>query len=138
MKSITFPNVCVRLILDGNKTQTRRLGDTCRYKVGDRVYVRESHIHLEITDVRAEHLQDISDEDAVAEGIRPMVGFDFDAPKGRDAVYNSPISELYYGTPQEAYSAWWDHIYAKKPEVQWDKNPWVWAIGFKVIGAKEK
>ena len=68
-----------------------------------------SRITLEITGIRVERLQDISDKDAVAEGISRRAEED---------------------TPFRAYRDLWSSI--NGPE-SWDANPWVWVIEFKRI-----
>lgn len=74
-----------------------------------------SRITLEVTDVRVERLQDISNEDAVAEGARIPVG-----EYGGQATFSD----------RKAFCNIWNSI--KGPDA-WDKNPWVWAISFKVV-----
>lgn len=64
-----------------------------------------SRILLEITGVRVERLQDISHEDAMAEGM----AWD-------DAIYD--------------YSRLWDQINGSGA---WDANPWVWCVSFRRI-----
>ena len=70
---------------------------------------RLSRITLEIIDVRVERLQDISDDDAKAEGIE----------WGRHV-------------PKLSYRTLWDSLNAKRG-FGWDTNPWVWALTFKRI-----
>lgn len=65
-----------------------------------------SRINLEVTTVRVERVQDISDEDARAEGCKPI-------------YYGSAISAV------EPFAELWDSIYAKKG-CGWNRNPWVW------------
>lgn len=202
-RPILFSGPMVRALLDGRKTQTRRIvkgvplqwlddsGFTpayvadpgnalCPYGVpGDRLWVRESHyltdngdeefavyaadpaevgrhlvevasleaahrdidwsrhrklrpsIHmprwasrltLAITDVRVERLQDISEADAEAEGVRePSLGEWVstglgEVPRDRCA-------------PVTAFAALWEAI--NGPD-SWAANPWVWAVTFEV------
>ena len=77
-----------------------------------------SRLKLEITEVRVERLQDISEADALAEGC---VG-------GHGAIpgYN------YAATPGEQFRALWGSI---NGPAAWDENPWVWVIGFKSVPA---
>ena len=192
-----FSGPQVRAILDGCKTQTRRIinpqprvvlaqygdgsietnqifrhGDQrlrCQVHPGDRIYVRETwgilddkyrrcyfvdsqypqgrsrqqlvgnrwrpsihmpkaaaRIWLEVTDVRPERLQDISEKDAIAEGID--MGSEFaslcidleTAPYSNDLVRNSAAITV--------FKKLW-----KSTCGSWDVNPWVWVIEFRVI-----
>lgn len=187
-RPILFSAPMVRAILEGRKTQTRRIlkpqptwhntnlptmiGNTavfgvisdnypqCDWKCpygqpGDRLWVKETHlctaadevhfradgnfpegaakmlggwrpsifmfrrfsrILLEITAVRVERLQDISDEDALAEGVHRM---DWEYENGECCE-----------TARDAYAMLWDHINGAG---SWDANPWVWCVSFKRI-----
>ncbi|HCZ8848586.1 hypothetical protein [Proteus faecis] len=194
-RGIIFNAEMVRAILDGRKTQTRRIvknvmpdngiwlkkptktrsGATTHVldapkhnlcplgKVGDRLWVREtfktgvctestiaykathkpsdleegwyeeikwtpsihmprrySRITLEITNIRVERLNDISQSDAIAEGAPP-------SHPTIDAISREcgfpDFSRSWFG------QTWW-HIYGKK---NWQDNPWVWVIEFKRI-----
>lgn len=196
-RPILFNGAMVRAVLDGSKTQTRRVmkqppcfvngevANVCPYgSVGDRLWVREtfvqgwdiepvtdrlmqyddegnelpkttwyratdSHIHwsnddgwetnvpwkpsihmprwasritLEITSVRGERLQDISETDALAEGIYPVEVFG-----EKRFAHCHGVSFL---TAQDAYRDLWDSIYKS-----WEANPWVWAVEFKRLEA---
>ena len=161
-RPIIFSSPMVRAILDGRKTQTRRVyGKTlkCQYGVpGDRLWVREklrpngkgctvvyeadglpvmvdgesadwrwnvnsiaprymprwaSRITLEITDVRVQRLQEISESDAIAEGI-----------DGTD--YLSPVA---------GFIDLWHAIHKNDGPHGWEENPWVWAISFVVLNS---
>lgn len=84
---------------------------------------------IEITAVRAERLQDISDEDCMKEGIglNPEaipIGYPF----GIKFSYNNGYYN--YTTPQEAFAALIDKINGKGT---WEKNPWVWVYDFELI-----
>lgn len=176
-RPILFSTEMVRAILDGRKTQTRRVVkdkmlqenngdvdeefllltmDKCPYgKVGNVLWVRETYRHqmgsyrykaspnvviktqnmgasmvsdkwkpsifmpkaacrifLEITSIRVERLQDISEQDAKAEGTSPKEGIIFKRIERYD----------------EAFERLWISINGLE---SWDSNPWVWVIEFK-------
>lgn len=181
-KPIQFNGEMVRSILDGRKTQTRRVlksfawdidrefddgwpvacdyEDGSWYRVkcpygqpGDYLWVREtflenneivlfkadnpkippfdkwtpsihmprwaSRITLEIINIRVERLQDISEKDAIAEGVTdPSAGTEHEAPPG--AQYKSG--------PVTWFAMLWSRIHGIE---SWRENPWVWAIEFK-------
>lgn len=227
-RPVIFSGPMIRAILDGTKTQTRRVmkpqpissqlwgygipnslpthfcvharwpqpyalqlkhfdaGDPwlpCPYgKPGDRLWVRETHaplycdhedgeppviyradgeienatwtpsihmrreysrITLEICSVRVERLQDISEEDAIAEGI---VSYSYRTRYGRgkwqDRIGYSLAGSLCEDKPtvQEefcastargSYKLLWNSIYGKKHP--WESNCWVWVISFRRI-----
>ena len=76
-----------------------------------------SRIQLEITGVRVERLNDISEEDAVAEGC--------DKSK---SVAARTIG--WCETPVRAFNRLWKQIYGAD---SWQSNPWVWVVEFKKI-----
>jgi hypothetical protein len=78
-----------------------------------------SRILLEITDIRAERLQDISIDDCIAEGV-PQFSF------ARGILSESPPD------PRWKFIELWDSINAKRG-YPWEDNPWVWVIEFKMI-----
>ena len=190
-RPILFSSPMVRALLDGTKTQTRRIvkithrtpglaaclqppvgaprpgvaSELCPYgQRGDRLWVREtfaridgqtrpwietdyratythgdrlgdslgikkrwtpaihmprhaSRITLEITGVCAERLQSISTADALAEGVNVH-------PDHHSKPCTSPYS------PVQAYRDLWEQINGPG---NWDLNPWVWVVTFKVL-----
>lgn len=77
-----------------------------------------SRIQLEITGVRVERLQDISEQDAVAEGIgltQAAIG----VPMTRPDHMPMPIF---------MYKSLWESLNGPG---SWDANPWVWVIEFR-------
>ncbi len=78
-----------------------------------------SRILLEITDVRVERLQDISEADAQAEGVK----VDGNGHAVRDDVVN-------VGGARTAFAELWESI--NGPD-SWSANPWVWVIEFRRI-----
>ncbi|NAU32592.1 hypothetical protein EE082_24015 [Klebsiella pneumoniae] len=85
-----------------------------------------SRILLEITDVRVERLNAISEEDAEAEGI------DMEALYGSQDCYDCIADHNMTGRPTVtgAFKHLWESIYG---EEGWKSNPWVWVIEFKRV-----
>lgn len=85
-----------------------------------------SRILLEITGVRVERLQDISEDDAWAEGIEAI-----DGALDNDAIYAmaKKIGRSYEDAAP-TFAVLWDSLY---PACGWDVNPWVWVIEFRRI-----
>lgn len=84
-----------------------------------------SRITLEITEIRVQRLQDITANDAVAEGV-PDNMFDCYGPA-------CPLccNTLGCKGTREGFEDLWDSINGKKHP--WESNPWVWAISFKRV-----
>ncbi|HCI6114421.1 TPA: morphogenetic protein [Klebsiella quasipneumoniae subsp. similipneumoniae] len=80
-----------------------------------------SRILLEITDVRVERLNAISQEDAQAEGMELT---------GWRPTYSDPDSGGEVMTPYDNFAELWESIYGAE---NWLANPWVWVIEFKRV-----
>ena len=87
-----------------------------------------SRITLEITAVRVERLNDISEEDARAEGVKPAGDMLPDYPD----TFLTPKGD--FATAKVAFQRLWQSIYG---EESWRANPWVWVIEFKQVSARE-
>lgn len=85
-----------------------------------------SRILLEITDVRVERLNAISEEDAEEEGI------DMEALYDSQDCYDCIADHNMTGRPTVtgAFKYLWESIYG---EENWKSNPWVWVIEFKRV-----
>lgn len=86
---------------DGNPD----IGDWTRQRPSIHMPRHLSRVLLEVTGVRVERLQDISEADAMAEGTTRH-------PDGR----------------WHAYRSLWTHINGSS---SWDSNPWVWVVDFR-------
>ncbi|GER16731.1 hypothetical protein [Variovorax boronicumulans] len=82
-----------------------------------------SRIVRELTHIRIERLLDITEEDAIAEGIQPYRG-PLRWVRYLDAITGEPIHK----TARDAYLALWDHINGAGAAAA---NPRVWAYTFK-------
>lgn len=137
---------------DGSELQTKHHPSIHMPKIASR-------LTLEITNIRVERLQDISEEDAKAEGIEPLFTEKqfIENPRLRADYGDNPMSwvnylwhglyGLYGGGNKKSdawdyqysgynsddakgsYSSLWESLNGKD---SWDKNPWVWVIEFKV------
>lgn len=179
-RPILFSAPMVRAILDGRKTQTRRickdkrgpsLADDCPYgEAPNHMWVREawapcvvneqltlyragcdsinlqihafngtiwkpsihmpkwrSRITVQITDVRVQRLQEISEEDAIAEGVRAFI-------EDGCGVYEDYIHGrgTWCMSARGSFASLWESI---NGHGSWEKNPYVWTISFKRIDA---
>jgi hypothetical protein len=192
-RPILFSTPMVEAILDGRKTQTRRLYKNappsvdlhaiakhskdyiysqCPYgKPGDLLWVRESfspiyrnnelfsclykasnhlppdrkwkpsihmpkaaaRIWLRVKDVRVERLHDITNADAIAEGIEIVQSEVFMRVFKN---YNSPQDEEpYFIDPKFSFMSLWCKI---NGEVSWLQNPWVWVVEYDVMSTSGK
>lgn len=94
-----------------------------------------SRITLEILDVRVERLQDISNDDARAEGIESEHAWDGQPGFGYDmGMWYKDYShkgDVKIQSPIDSYHTLWDAINGKK--YPWSSNPWTWVIEFKRV-----
>lgn len=85
---------------------------------------------IRITDVHPERLQDISDEDCLAEGIIKNATRYCFKQKVKQTTGDVLTFSVNFDTPREAYAALIDKISGKGT---WDSNPWVWAYTFELV-----
>ena len=95
-----------------------------------------SRLTLTVTDVRVQRLQEISEADAIAEGVTRCGWAEDMAGDGRH-VWHVPEHEPgeytgltnAYPSPVAAFWELWDHIHGP---FAWDRNEWVCALTFTV------
>lgn len=95
-----------------------------------------SRLTLEVTSVRIERVQQITDADALAEGVQgPGPGVvlpgPFDAGRGGQLGY-SVCGLGTFPTARMAFAWLWDSIHAKV-EHPWTRNEWVWRLAFRKL-----
>lgn len=190
-KGIPFSAPMVLALLDGRKTQTRRLynGGKLPYAPGDRLYVREawrtekrfddwkpseippgsahiwfecdrdncdahgryrhgrfmprwmSRLTLTVIEVRVQRLQEISEADAIAEGIErgtcpnthePSGWRDYDLiEQGPHKGQRHPHAIVPWKDAVRSYHSLWDSLH-KDQGHRWEDNPWIVAVTFDV------
>lgn len=94
-----------------------------------------SRITLEIVSVRVQRVREISEDDAMAEGIdcfaQWTAGGDDCQDYYRDySKPNRPEMFPWVTAPKKSFGTLWDSLYAKRGH-SWESNPWVWAIEFR-------
>lgn len=130
---------------DENACYGRRGGCApCKWKPSIHMPRKSARLFLRVAGVRAERLQDISEADALAEGIQAVT------KDGKLYKYCVSIDDwidnykhIHKGdwwakmprTAVEAYRYLWDKLNAKRDggKYAWDMNPWVWVYIFERI-----
>ena len=86
---------------------------------------------LRVTDVRVQRLQDITNNDAIAEGLfrNPMFDDKPEGPYWRGYCWDDNDTDRWAPTPKNAFRCLWDDSYEKGPYGS-QANPWVIAITF--------
>lgn len=81
-----------------------------------------SRITLEITEIRVQRLQDISEDDALAEGCEPRVTL--------RKVYPSKLAaDVERRSYRDGFADLWESINGER--APWSSNCWVWAVTFR-------
>ena len=85
-----------------------------------------SRITLEIVSVRVERLKQISERDALQEGIGLVLADNWPDPKA--------MSEAVAKSRRAGFKLLWESINGSD---SWDTNPWVWVVEFKRVEASQ-
>ncbi|EOG7781624.1 TPA: hypothetical protein SHS77_004268 [Raoultella planticola] len=117
------PEFCQYAADGGHRPEYQDADDNLRHGWRPSIHMPRwaSRILLEITDVRVERLNSISQEDAQAEGLELT---------GWRPTYSDPDSGGEVMTPYDNFAELWSSIYGDE---SWQANPWVWVIEFKVV-----
>lgn len=94
--------------------------DAIRWKPSIHMFRRDSRILLEITAVRVERLQDISERDCIAEGVGLT-------PNAEGMKLTIPLGASLAKT---WFSGYWESINGPG---SLEANPWVWVVEFKRV-----
>jgi hypothetical protein len=103
---------------DADDWERNRLDGAPRYRWRPSIHIprRASRTTLDVTALRIERLQDISEADALAEGIVPA----------RDGSgFQLADTTHYSGNPIDSYFSLWEHINGPGSV---EANPWVWVV----------
>lgn len=92
-----------------------------------------SRLTLEVTGVRVERLQEISEADCFAEGLQCMEQRDEDGRRtGRLCALNEWLGTdpSAWDEPRNAFRDLWSSLNGTS---SWDANPWLWVVSFRRI-----
>lgn len=84
-----------------------------------------SRLTLEVTDVHIERLRDISEADAIAEGLIPVGGLN-----SQQMWAYSETTGGHFVDPRVAFHMLWNSIHGTE---SWTANPWVWVVEFRKV-----
>lgn len=79
-----------------------------------------ARLYLRVESIRVERLQDITEDEALAEGVCDHAG---------PGLCRASAQSL---THRDLFASLWDSINGERPGASWEANPWVWAVGFSV------
>lgn len=98
-----------------------------RFKWRPSIYMPRwaSRLTLEVTAVRVERLQDITELDALEEGVEGVT---------QNGRLNGVEGEYVAGPARDEFATLWDSINAKR--ATWASNPWVAVVEFKPVEAR--
>lgn len=130
---------------DWDEENAKGNDDAPKWKPSIHMFRKDSRVTLEITKVRIERLQNISDEDAIKEGIEKETAhgqelgwknYLWHGHIGRGITQKQSDQwdwqySTYTDNPIGCFSSLWQKINAK--EYPWSSNPWVWVIDFRRI-----
>lgn len=98
----------------------------------NKMFVRAEYMphHIRITDVKIEHLQDITDEDCLKEGIMDVIPADDESKCEGYGYRTSDGGYFLYNTPREAFESLINKISGSGT---WKSNPLVAAYSFELV-----
>lgn len=104
-----------------------------RWKPSTHMPREAARIFLRVTDVRVERLQEISEADAKAEGIRSYWRHKEYGEEWHECnhTFIGAYVENSHSTRREAFAELWDSL--AKGDTRWENNPWVWVYTFERI-----
>ncbi len=114
---------------------TVKWGEWSKWRPSIHMPRKAARIFLRVTNVRVERLQDITEEDAIAEGISWLDEACYSNNGWTPTLYDTDSG----GSPvfRDGFAVLWDSLNAKRG-YGWETNPWVWVIEFEKISKEEE
>jgi hypothetical protein len=111
---------------EGTSSPTGSIKEYLAWKPSIHMPRGASRIQLTVEDIRVERVQEISEEDALAEGVQ--------VDDSNHAI--RPDDDINWGGPIGRFAELWDSINADRG-YSWKSNPWVWVVEFSVKEIKQ-
>lgn len=107
-------------------------GNIIKWKPSIHMPKKACRIWLQITDIRVERLQSISEDDAKNEGVEGWIEERLKSKPTHYKVYyhDDDDDSTYSSSAITSFETLWQKINGKNA---WNANPWVWVIEFKQI-----
>ena len=117
-----------------------------KWKPSIHMFKAAARLWLEVEEIRVERVQNISDEDIIAEGVRiPVNGpknVVFILGKENNAISFLPQIDIDKGerwNQHQLLFAHWAELWCKvNGRKSWNANPWVWVVSFKELSRTGK
>lgn len=122
---ITFPAYYFKVSHGGERVYDK---DIFKWKPSIFMPKEAARLFLKITDVKVERLQEISEADAIAEGVE-------DLTEGQLLSFKDYLHGAHPYTAKGSFKSLWLKINGLQ---SWDANPWCWVISFERTGKPEK
>lgn len=111
------------------------LNDGDRWKPSIHMPKAAARIWLEVTEVKVERLQDITEESAIAEGIESTWTVNRNPGTEYKNYYPPNKGGKGFSIARWSFQSLWQSINGAE---SWTANPWVWVIKFKVLSTTGK
>ncbi len=102
----------------------------CGWKPSIHMPKEAARIFLEVSNVRVERLRDISEDDAIAEGIDKKGDLYFNYFESKLLGKGLQKEYFYKEIPKVSFMSLWSKINGID---SWKANPWVWVYEFKIV-----
>lgn len=111
----------------------KKFHDDAKYRPSIHMPKAAARIWLQVEEIKVERLHEITEEDAIAEGVQ------FITRTSGICFMDYTIGEYIFPmTAKNSFKSLWKKINGNDWTIGWDLNPWVWVVKFKVLSTTGK
>lgn len=92
-----------------------------------------SRINLVVKGIRVERLQQITEADALDEGMEVVDR----EPTSGDPIYRDHFCDDYAWSARASFESLWRKLHGFGEPGSWDANPWVWVVEFEKVSKEQ-